>query len=174
MAVILLCRIYAQTVVFLQHTNDKQQRFIDQVTAIPVILLIILSMQHQILMQTMNPSSTASQVGQVTSIVNFNNESSFSLLHDDDDEEVMPPTVGESASTLERKVNNASINDNKGNSFYTSDEDYYHATLEQATKWMVELEQLRDTTTWCHVENSFHRDVFAMMDVQTSFNYPSI
>jgi hypothetical protein len=42
----------------------------------------------------------------------------------------------------------------------------YDVVLQQASKWIAELEQLRDTMTWYHVENSFHRDIFIMMDFE--------
>ena len=122
----------------------------------------------------MNPTTTVSQVGPATTAVDYYNDSLFSLLHDDDDEEIVPSVAAGSTSTLKREIHVDTASDTDGNITTTSEEHSYDSILEQTTKWMADLEQIRDTTTWCHVENSFHRDVFAMMDVQTNFNYPSI
>ena len=116
----------------------------------------------------MNSTTTHSSLA--TTVANSANESNFSLLHDDDDEELIPTIVGGSASPPKREVNDDSISTANA----TSEEHSYDTVLQQAAKWMSELEQIRDSTTWCHVENSFHRDVFAMMDVQTTFKYPSL
>jgi hypothetical protein len=121
----------------------------------------------------MNETTITSQKSLAVANNKHNKETNFSLLHDDDDEEVMPSFVGEKKSALQKELNDNSNNNIKGN-VATYEEDSYDSILQQTTKWIVELEQIRDTTTWCHVENSFHRDVFAMMDIQTSFNYPSI
>ena len=121
----------------------------------------------------MNPTTgtTVTSVGLTTpAVVNYNDESNFSLLDDDDDEEIMPSIVGGTTSLSDDTDSNNAVNITTT----TSKEYYDDSILQQTSKWMVELEEIRDTTTWCHVENSFHRDTFAMMDVQASFNYPSI
>ena len=124
----------------------------------------------------MNPPTIPSHVAVANASVSSNinsTENIFSLLHDDDDEELQPSIVGGSTPSMERDVND-DISNSNGATEPTSEGHSYDTVLYQATKWMAELEQIRDTTVWCHVENSFHRDVFAMMDIQTSFKYPSI
>lgn len=104
------------------------------------------------------------------SIVN-SNENQFSLLHDDDDEEIQPSVIaGSTTSVVKQKVNVDICNDKEATAVALEGH-YYDTVLDQATKWMVELEQIRDATVWCHVENSIHRDVFAMMDLQSTFKY---
>lgn len=124
----------------------------------------------------MNTPNIPSHAAIAQTLVNCNinsSENNFSLLHDDDDEEMQPSVIGGSTPTLKLDTDDDVINDKEATAA-TSEEHSYDAVLHQATKWMAELEQIRDTTVWCHVENSFHRDVFAMMDIQTSFKYPSI
>ena len=118
------------------------------------------------------PSHVAVAKTLVTSSIN-GNENNFSLLDDDDDEEMHLSIVEGATPTLKQDANDDMTND-IGYTVATSGEHSYDAVLHQAAKWMAELEQIRDTTVWCHVENSFHRDVFAMMNIQTSFKYPSI
>ena len=124
----------------------------------------------------MSTTTFSPNVGTATTTTCCNSLSNFSLLHEDDDEEipVVSSIVEETAPGLRQNSKDDNASENKGSTATASKNDSYESILQQASKWMVELEQIRDTTTWCHVENSFHRDVFAMMDVQALFNYPSI
>lgn len=104
------------------------------------------------------------------SIVN-GNANHFSLLHDDDDEEMQSSIIEGSATSAMKQVVNIDIRNDKEATAVALEGHDYDAVLDEATKWMVKLEQIRDTTVWCHVENSIHRDVFAMMNLQSSFKH---
>ena len=99
------------------------------------------------------------------------NETRFSLLHDDDDEEMQPSIIKGLISSAVKQVLNIDIRNDKEATAVPLEGHCYDTVLDQATKWMVELEQIRDATVWCHVENSIHRDVFAMMNLQSNFKY---
>ena len=99
------------------------------------------------------------------------NEIRFSLLHDDDDEEMKPSIIEGPISSAVNQGLNIDIRNDKEATAAPLEGHCYDTVLDQATKWMVELEQIRDATVWCHVENSIHRDVFAMMNLQSNFKY---
>jgi hypothetical protein len=43
----------------------------------------------------------------------------------------------------------------------------HDAILEEASKWIAEMESVRDSMIWCQVQNAFHADIFAMHNIDS-------
>jgi hypothetical protein len=80
-------------------------------------------------------------------------ENNFSLLHDEDDD---------SPSKLNTTNNQDTASDNLS-IFYGASGNKYDSIVDEATKWINEMEQLRDSMVWHRVENSFHMDRLCMI-----------
>jgi hypothetical protein len=112
--------------------------------------------------------STISTV--VTStIFSPSNNDEFSLLHDEDDEEdenlrsKRVSTTSSSTATRDDKDDDADeLPINNSRAISTHD---YQSIEDQAIKWITKLEQIRDTTTWYHVENAFLLDRLYMIGI---------
>jgi hypothetical protein len=81
-------------------------------------------------------------------------EKSLSLLQDDDDQNPSPTKQNSINPDIERDNNSLTCSLSGNN---------HDSIVEQATKWINEMEQLRDSIVWHQVENSFHMDRLCMI-----------